>query len=177
MTDTPLVDLVIEDPRWDEDRLSALAERAAQATLAHLGLLAEGFEIALLACDDARIAALNTEFRDKPQPTNVLSWPTWDLSTDTEGAPPDLPEPGDGADPESLGDIALSYDTCAQEAAEQGKEFDAHLMHLVVHSVLHLLGYDHIRDKDAALMENTEVAILAELGVADPYAAGAQGPD
>lgn len=176
MAETALVDVVIEDTRWNEDHLTALAEPAARASLAHLGLAADGFEIALLACDDARIAELNTEFRGKAQPTNVLSWPTWDLSAEEDGGAPDLPEDGDTQDPEALGDIALSYDTCAREAAEQGKQFDAHLTHLIVHSVLHLLGYDHIRDKDAALMEETEVAILAQLGVADPYETGAEMP-
>ena len=176
MADTALVDVVIEDARWTEDQLAALSEQAARATLAHLGLAPGGFEIALLACDDARIAALNTEFRAKPTPTNVLSWPTWDLSAEVDGGLPDLPEDGDADDPEALGDIALSYDTCAREAAEQGKTFEAHLTHLIVHSVLHLLGYDHIRDKDAALMEETERRILAQLGVADPYEAGAEMP-
>jgi probable rRNA maturation factor len=176
VAEAALVDVVIEDARWDEDHLAGLAERAARATLTHLGLPAEGFEIACLACDDARIAALNTEFRGKAVPTNVLSWPAWDLSAQEDGGAPDLPEQGDADDPEALGDIALSYDTCAREATEQGKAFDAHLTHLIVHSVLHLLGYDHIRDKDAALMEETEVAILARLGVADPYETGAEMP-
>lgn len=176
MADLPLTDPVIEDARWDEEHLAPLAERAARAAMVHLGHAPDLFEIALLACDDARIAELNGEFRGKAQPTNVLSWPSWDLSADQEGAPPLPPEPGTPDDPEPLGDIALSYDTCAREAAEQGKEFDAHLTHLIVHSVLHLLGYDHIRDKDAALMEETEVAILAQLGVADPYETGAEMP-
>lgn len=171
-----LVDLVSEDPRWDEDVLTRLAEQAASATLRHLGHAPEGFEIVLLACDDARIAVLNADFRDKALPTNVLSWPEWDLSAETEGDAPDPPEAGAPDDREPLGNIALAYDTCAREAAEQGKSFDAHVTHLIVHSVLHLLGYDHIRDKDAALMEETEARILAQLGVRDPYEAGAEMP-
>ena len=176
MADTALVDVVIEDARWNEDHLVALAEQAARATLACLGLASDGYEIACLACDDARIAALNTEFRGKPTPTNVLSWPTWDLSAEEDGCATDLPEEGTPDDPEALGDIALSFDTCTREAAEQGKSFDAHVTHLIVHSVLHLLGYDHTRDKDAALMEETETRILAQLGVADPYECGAEMP-
>ena len=176
MPDTPLVDLVAEAGAWDEAALSDLAERAARATLTHLGHAPDGYEIALLACDDARIADLNARFRGKPSATNVLSWPAWDLSAETDGALPEAPEPGTPEDPEALGDIALAYQTCAQEARVQGKPFDAHLTHLVVHAVLHLLGYDHMRDKDAALMEKTECAILAELGVADPYEAGAEMP-
>ncbi len=165
----PLVDVVIEDDRWDADNLHALAERAARATLAHLGLATSGYEIVLLACDDARIATLNAKFREKPVATNVLSWPTWDLSAETDGGQPDAaPDPSPDA-PEPLGDIALARDTCLREALEQGKTPEDHLTHLVVHSVLHLLGYDHIRDKDAALMEETETRILASMGVADPY--------
>ncbi len=176
MADTPLVDLVIEDARWDEDALAALCERAARASLVHLGHDPRGFEIALLACDDARIAALNAEFRGKPAATNVLSWPTWDLSAEEDGEAPEPPETGTADAPEPLGDIALAYETCAREAIEQGKSLEAHLTHLVVHSTLHLLGFDHIRDKDAALMEKTETEILAQLGVADPYATGADMP-
>jgi probable rRNA maturation factor len=176
VSDTALVEAVCEDDRWNADSLTTLAERAARATLAHLGLSPDLFEIALLACDDARISALNAEFRAKPSPTNVLSWPAWDLSAEDDGGTPDMPEEGTSDDPESLGDIALAYDTCTREAREQGKSFEAHVTHLIVHSVLHLLGYDHIRDKDAALMEETELQILAQLGVANPYEDGAEMP-
>ena len=161
-----LTDTLIEDSRWQNAGLEAIAETAAQATLAHLGLTPSDWEIAVLACDDARIATLNAEFREKPTPTNVLSWPSQDRAAVTPGAPPALPDPG--LDPE-LGDIAIAYDTCAREAAEQGKDLSDHVTHLMVHGVLHLLGYDHIRDQDATLMETTEVAILGKLGLPDPY--------
>lgn len=175
MSDPALVDLVIEDDRWP-DALADWADRAASATLAQLGLPLQGFEIVLLACDDARIAALNTQFRDKAQPTNVLSWPAWDLSAEDDGGTPDAPEHGSTDDPEALGNIALAYETCLREADAQAKTFDAHITHLVIHSVLHLLGYDHIRDKDAALMEEIEIRILASMGIANPYEDVAQMP-
>ncbi|CUX82756.1 MAG: putative rRNA maturation factor YbeY [Roseibaca calidilacus] len=173
---TDLVEIVHEAGEWDLSALHKLAEDAARCTLEHVGLSHEGYEIALLACDDARIAALNAQFRSKSHPTNVLSWPAWDLSAETAGNAPELPPEGDMEDPESLGNIALAFETCAREAAEQGKPFSAHLTHLVVHSVLHLLGYDHIRDKDAALMEETEITILASMGVTNPYELGAEMP-
>jgi probable rRNA maturation factor len=118
---------------------------------------------------EADVAALNADFRGKPQPTNVLSWPTEDRAADAPGAMPDLPEAGDADDPEELGDIAIAWETCAREAADQGKPMGDHVTHLVVHGILHLLGFDHIDDADAALMEGIETRILASMGVPDPY--------
>ncbi|MGY9049177.1 MAG: rRNA maturation RNase YbeY [Rhodobacterales bacterium] len=164
-----LTDTLIEDDRWRGITLESLAEVAARATLAHLAFDPDHFEIALLACDDARIAVLNADFRDKPVATNVLSWPAWDLSAEDDGETPEAPEEGSAEDPESLGDIAISWDTCAREAAEAGKPLSDHVSHLIVHGVLHLLGYDHIRDGDATLMEGHETAILGKMGIDDPY--------
>ena len=165
----PLVDTVIEDARWEGVDLPALADRAASATFSALGLAEAGFALCVMGCNDARIAELNGEFRSKGKPTNVLSFPAWDRSSAVPGMVPDLPEAGDADDPEALGDIAISYDTCVRETVEQGKELSHHVTHLVVHGILHLLGYDHIEDVDAALMETTEARILASLGVDDPY--------
>lgn len=164
-----IVDTVIEDARWEAFGLDPLAQRAAAATLAALDLPAKGFVICVMGCDDARIAGLNADFRGKPQPTNVLSWPSEDRAADTPGAMPDLPPAGDAEDPEELGDMALAWETCAREAAEQGKPLADHVTHLVVHGMLHLLGFDHITDEDAALMEGIETRVLASMGVADPY--------
>lgn len=165
----PLVDTVIEDPRWEAIDLPARAETAARAAFAELGLAPEGFMLCVMGCDDARIAELNGEFRQKGKPTNVLSWPSDERAADEPGQRPDLPEPGEADDPAELGDIAIAWETCEREAAEQGKPMADHVTHLVVHAVLHLLGYDHIDDADAELMEATEIAALARLGVANPY--------
>jgi probable rRNA maturation factor len=164
----PLVDTVIEDPRW-EPMLPPLAEKTARATLETLSLVPEAFQIVVMGCDDSRIAALNAQFRGKPMPTNVLSWPSEERGADQPGARPDPPEPGEAGDPAELGDIALSYDTCLRESLEREKPFEDHLCHLVVHAVLHLLGYDHEDDEDAALMEGTEIKVLAKLGLENPY--------
>lgn len=165
----PLVDTVIEDPRWEGFGLAARAERAAAATLTALGLPVQGFTLCLMGCDDVHIASLNSAFREKPQPTNVLSWPSVERGSDFAGEPPELPDPGEPDTPEHLGDIAIAWETCQREAAEQGKPMHDHVTHLIVHGVLHLLGFDHIDDDDADLMEATEVRILASLGIADPY--------
>ncbi|SHM55452.1 probable rRNA maturation factor [Paracoccus solventivorans] len=160
------VDVVIEDERWQAAGLEALAARAAAATLRHLGLPPVGEdapEIVVMGCDDDRIAALNADFRGKPQPTNVLSWPAADPAPRAPGAMPAL------LDADELGDIAISYDTCAREAAAQGKPLADHATHLLVHAILHLAGYDHEDDADADTMEDAERAILATLDIPDPY--------
>lgn len=171
------VEVNIEEARWEAIGIEALAARAAQAALVHLGHEPAYFEVSLLACDDARIQALNAQFRGQDKPTNVLSWPAFDLAPAGEGEAPGPPAPGSREDPEPLGDIAIAYQTCAREAAGQGKALADHAVHLVVHSVLHLLGFDHMREGDARLMEALESAILAALGIADPYADGETAHD
>lgn len=164
-----LTETIYEDDRWQGVDLAALAEAAASAALRHLGLLPGGYEIAVLGCDDARIAVLNADFRAKPQPTNVLSWPSWDLAAKDDGGAPDWPPDAVQDAPEPLGDIAIALQTCRREAAEQDKPMADHVSHLIVHATLHLLGYDHIRDGDATLMEALETRILGKLGIPDPY--------
>ncbi|KHQ51213.1 rRNA maturation RNase YbeY [Mameliella alba] len=170
-----LTDTIFEDDRWRAAGLAALSERGAVAALAHLGLEPAEYEIAVLGCDDARIATLNGDFRDKPTATNVLSWPSEDLAAEAPGGTPWPPEPEDD-EPHHLGDIALAWETCGREAAEQGIAFEQHVTHLIVHGVLHLLGYDHMRDADATLMERLEAEILGNLGLPNPYGED-DGPD
>lgn len=158
------IDISFEDPRWEELGLARLADSALGVVVSHLGLKVQA-EVSLLACDDTRIAELNADFRDKPAPTNVLSWPSEERSAEEDGG---RPLPPIGPDPE-LGDIAIAYETCAREAAADGKTMVDHTTHLLVHGMLHLLGYDHERDGDAALMEGIEVEILGILGIDDPY--------
>lgn len=165
----PLVDTLIEDARWGAFGLEDLAEAAAGATLAALALPTSGFEISLLGCDDRRIADLNADFRGKPQPTNVLSWPSDERGADADGGAPARPHPGPAGMPEELGDIAIAWETCEREAEDQGKPLRDHVSHLIVHATLHLLGYDHVRDGDAALMEGTEIRILEAMGLSNPY--------
>ncbi len=163
-----MIEVILNDSRWLSADLEALAHRSVAVVLATLDIDVDHAEIAILGCDDAQIADLNADFRDKPTPTNVLSWPDVDLSPEADGEHPHPPTP----DPDgsiSLGDIAIAYDTCAREAAEQNKQMADHVTHLIVHGTLHLLGYDHIGDKDAAVMEALEVKLLGILGVPDPY--------
>jgi probable rRNA maturation factor len=162
------LDIEIEDPRWQQVGLPALATSAAHATLQHLDLPADICEISLLACDDTRITALNADFREKPTATNVLSWPAEARAPVQQGGRPPRPTPGpDGLI--ALGDIAISYDTCTAEATAAGIKMAAHVTHLIVHGVLHLLGYDHVNEADGDQMETIEVEILGKLGYDDPY--------
>jgi probable rRNA maturation factor len=162
------LDITIEDPRWNALDFEPLVLRVLTLCLAHLGLPSNECEISLLACDDPRIAALNSDFREKPTPTNVLSWPAEERAASSPGMVPDLPEAGfDGMI--ELGDIAISYDTCLTEAQAAGLALADHVTHLIVHGLLHLLGFDHINDPDAELMEGLEVEILGKLGLNNPY--------
>lgn len=164
-----LVDVLIEDDRWRDLNLADLAQSACRATLVHLGHDPTGFEISLLACDDTRIAALNAGFRDHPAATNVLSWPSDERASPTPGGTPLAPPIPDYGQTVELGDIAIAFDTCQHEAALAQKDFSRHVTHLLVHSTLHLLGYDHISQQDARLMEGLEREVLATLGHPDPY--------
>lgn len=163
------LEVLIEDPRWQDGDLdlAALASRAHAAVAARFGI--EAAEVAVLGCDDARIAGLNAEFRQRAVATNVLSWPAQSLAPAEPGAAPPPPEPDAFGGTTPLGDVAISYDTCVREAAEQGKAARDHVTHLLVHGMLHLLGFDHETEKDALLMEGIERETLASIGIADPY--------
>jgi probable rRNA maturation factor len=152
------IDIARESPLWDaEPAAEAVIERAVAAALA-VGRLdhAPAAELSVVLTDDAGIATLNGQWRRKDRPTNVLSFPA---------APPHAIV----AAP-LIGDIVLAYETIAREAAADAMAFDDHLAHLAVHGLLHLFGYDHLDDDEAEKMERLETRILADLGVADPYA-------
>jgi probable rRNA maturation factor len=135
----------------------ALVRRTARASLTHSGIpTLPGAVIAIALADDAMVQAANRDWRAKDKPTNVLSFPA---------VPPDRI-----AAAQFLGDVIVAHETVAAEASAEGKPFADHLAHLVTHGVLHLLGYDHGTAAEAELMETRERAILAQLGVPDPYA-------
>ena len=143
-----MIEVEVEDPAWTEALPDAVA-RVERAAVAALGTV-EG-DVVVLLTDDAAVHDLNRRFRDRDQPTNVLSFPA------AESAAP------------HLGDLVLALGVCAAEAAAQGKSLADHLTHLTVHGVLHLLGRDHVEEVEAEAMEAEERTLLASLGVADPY--------
>ena len=156
------VEISVQDERWADAGLKKLAKRAVKATMAELSLGKHA--ISLLGCDDARIAVLNGTFRGKTGPTNVLSWPAVDLSPAKDGDAPAVPKPKS-----RLGDVAIAFETCQREALHQRKSLQHHVTHLIIHATLHLIGYDHLRKRDAARMETLETKVLASLGISDPY--------
>ena len=150
MTDlTTTIDVEVDDPHWLDTvpDVEILVRTAVEAALEGRAV----GEVVVLLTDDERVRTLNREFRSKDQATNVLSFPAH---------PSARPH---------LGDLALAYGVCCKEAPAQGKSVKNHLMHLTIHGVLHLLGYDHQSDPDAAAMQAIERSLLSEFGVADPY--------
>ncbi len=149
-----MIEAVIEDAGW----LDALPDGQALAeACAHAAAAAEprvAGEIALLFCDDAAIRALNAQYRGKDKATNVLSFPAAGPATGPGGF---------------LGDIAIARETCMREAAEKNVALRDHAAHLIIHAMLHLIGYDHQADEEAELMERRESEILATMDVDDPY--------
>jgi probable rRNA maturation factor len=154
---SPAVDIMIASPLWNGQRsVKALLRRAideaASVTSTAMG------ELAIVLTDDSAIRALNRHWRRKDRSTNVLSFPA--------------KEPRDArGTPRLLGDIVIAYETTEREARAENKPFAHHAAHLAVHGFLHLAGYDHVVDDEAAAMERLETAILARLDVPDPYVA------
>ena len=151
------VGLEIEAGEWgDGAALEAMAHRAIDATFAQLGVENGTSELSILFTDDASVQALNRQWRNKDKPTNVLSFPAFPVQA------------GDKLPP-MLGDIVLAHETVSREAEEEAKPFEHHLTHLLVHGLLHLLGYDHENDEQAEHTEGLERRILESLAIPDPY--------
>jgi probable rRNA maturation factor len=147
----------VESEGWPEG-LEALADQAVFEALKQSGAKVTGVaELSIMLVDDADQQRLNQEWRGIDKPTNVLSFPQIEPFGPVAGL---------------LGDIVLARETLEREAAELETPFAHHFTHLVVHGFLHILGYDHLEDAEAAEMEGLETRILATLGVPDPYQEG-----
>jgi probable rRNA maturation factor len=160
-TSLPEIDILVEAGNWPSEAiLRRLVEKAIGATIDTAAPpINKAAELSLVFTDDKHVKELNRRYRTKDNPTNVLSFPASRSIPDAFGP--------------LLGDIVFADGVIAREAANGNLELDHHLTHLVVHGFLHLLGYDHGSDREAAMMEKLETAILARLGVADPYGGGA----
>jgi probable rRNA maturation factor len=156
------------DEEWDSSRSwEALVRKAAEAAIAESAFpqLAEAgrmVELSVRLAGDDEVRALNAHWRGKDKPTNVLSFPM--------AEPYELEQADEDGPAIMLGDIILAHGVCEREAADKGVSINEHAIHLVVHGTLHLLGYDHVAERDAAEMEAREVRALIRLGIANPYA-------
>ena len=155
------------DEEWDSSRRwEPLVRKAAEAAIAESAFpdlmdSDRAIEMSVTLTGDEEVQTLNAKWRGKDKPTNVLSFP---MADDLDFARSNV------AGPELLlGDIILAHGVCAAEAAEKGVSFEQHATHLLVHGMLHLLGYDHQEDAQASDMEAREVKALARLGIANPY--------
>jgi len=161
------IDVVHENGDWTAfEPVEEAADAVAAEVATRIDLPAETNSVCIALSNDAHVASLNSRYRGKTKPTNVLSFPGGEVAT--------APVRGTRV----LGDIVLAVETIHAEAAAQGIQPRDHLKHLIVHGLLHLLGFDHETEEEAREMEALEVEILAALGVADPYADGemAAGP-
>jgi len=164
------IEVVVQEPLWASIDLVSIATEAFGVISTGLPLNGGPYELSILACNDARIAELNGEFRAKPAPTNVLSWPGYDLAPEKDGDTPDAPPCAGAGDAfVNLGDIAIAYETCLQEARDAAIDPQHHVTHLLIHGILHLLGYDHETDADADVMESLEIKLLETMAIGNPY--------
>jgi len=163
MTNSIDLAISVDCEAWEKALADVLAitEKATQAALESVELPEGPVEVSVLLSDDKTVQDLNKRYRDQDKPTNVLSFAA--LDSDDEGFRPE-------GEPLLLGDVIIACETTQKEAEDQKKSLRDHLCHLTVHGVLHLLGYDHHDDNEAAKMESLETDILKGLGIADPYA-------
>ncbi len=148
---------------WDMIGTNAAAAAVAQTPFGNLTDADAVIEIAVRLTDNAEVHQLNAQYRGKDKPTNVLSFPM--IEPDLIDALTQNSDDGEVI----LGDIVLAHGVCAAEAEEKGFTVEQHATHLIVHGVLHLLGYDHQGDSEAEAMESMERAALETLGIPDPY--------
>ena len=163
-----MLEIAIEaDEEWDSSRSwEELVQRAAEAAIAEsafpqLAAAERAVELSVRLTSNDEVQALNAEWRGKDKPTNVLSFPMLDEH--------ELQHANVAGRELLLGDIILAHGVCSAEAADKGVSVEHHAAHLLVHGTLHLLGYDHHADDEAADMEAREVRALERLGIANPY--------
>lgn len=158
------VDTLVEDNIW-KAKLSNhddMIQNTVEKTLHHLNIFEKNdkiAEISVTLTNDESIQSLNKDYRGKDKPTNVLSFPQIDWSNDDWKDDPVV----------MLGDVVVSFETIAREAEEQSKSLEHHFTHMLVHSIVHLFGYDHETDEEAEEMETLEIEILKQMGIENPY--------
>lgn len=165
------LEISVEYEPWNDSNINAIVSDCVYALFSELNLNHYNVEICFLFTDDNEIQLLNKTYRGVDRATNVLSFP----SDSIDNVYGDTLNDGGEEDEQYccniciLGSIAIAYETVARESIEQSKELNDHLSHLVVHSVLHLLGYDHMSEASAEQMESIEIKVLSKLNIKNPY--------
>jgi probable rRNA maturation factor len=163
--------VLFKDKRWTEVPLEEIAKTALNLIVDRFLGKNNNFEVSILASNDSEIRKLNKNFRGKNTNTNIISWPEYN---------PQSKQPGDfpkqinksKSDPEGktfLGNLAISFERCSTEAEEKNINFEDHILHLLLHGYLHLVGFNHQNELDATLMENIEIRLLSGVGIKNPY--------
>ena len=156
----------VDSPLWTQEVMAILSQRIEQLNFTPYFLddspiaktdMADNGQVIALLCDDKRIQELNQQWRGKNKPTNILSFPNSDIFPIMAG------------EPKEWGNIALAFETVHQEAQQRKLSLHDHATHLIIHGILHLLGYDHEEENDAIRMEQVEVELMHHLGLHDPY--------
>lgn len=156
-----IIDVLIDDERWHSENVDweTLLSEIISDCLTALEFAATA-EISISLANDDVITPLNRDYRGKDSATNSLSFPCYEQDN-IPAVPSPMPLP--------LGDIIIAYDTMHREAIEQEKSFTNHVIHITIHGLLHLLGYDHIREEEAEEMESLEISLLEKFNIGNPY--------
>ena len=169
------LEIICEEPAWQatasdsQTDLTAIISKAGLLALNHTVLEAQPLRLAVIVLsNDANVQILNNTYRGKNKPTNVLSFPSQESAGDRIGGETHEKQTQEN-EPRHVGDVILAYETVKSEAKRDNKGLEAHISHLIVHGVLHLLGYDHEGEQQASLMETLETELMSELNYQDPY--------
>ena len=165
------INVIFKDERWVKIPLEEIAKGALKLISDRFSVKDNNFEVSLLASNDAEIKELNKKFRGNDSSTNIISWP--ELETQPR-EPGHFPVQMDKLKSDSkgaifLGNLAISFERCSTEAEEKNIFFADHMLHLLLHGYLHLIGFDHQNELDATLMEDIEIGLLSGAGIKNPY--------
>ena len=165
------INIIFKDKRWVNIPLEAIAKGALKLIIDKFLGQDNNFEVSILASADAEIKELNKNFRGNNTSTNIISWPEHESQIKQPGH---FPEQINKYQSRSegvtfLGNLAISFERCSTEAIEKNIHFEDHILHLLLHGCLHLIGFDHQNELDANLMEDIEIRLLSGVGIKNPY--------
>lgn len=166
-----IINIKFKDKRWLKIPLEEIGKGALKLIIDKFLGKDNNFEVSILASDDVEIRELNKNFRGIDGSTNIISWPEYETQSNQPGHIPDLVDKLKSGFEELtfLGNLAISFDRCSIEAEEKNIHFEDHVLHLLLHGCLHLIGFDHQNELDAFLMEDIEIRLLSRVDIKNPY--------